>query len=161
MGTTETLRRLWLFSANKIKTSESVSKQSTQLQVLNSSSNQLIVGAEISHIDVLFVTIKPQQKQYDELKGRIKKKRWIKSWQRYHESRDLCESYAETAWGLSCRVTIALTLIMKKTPFRFISNFDISFYSWVLLKSKSRRFNQQNWRVMATYIFRQKWARQA
>ena len=31
MGITEILRRIWLFSANKIKSSESFSKQSTQL----------------------------------------------------------------------------------------------------------------------------------
>ena len=31
MGTTEILRRIWLFSANKIKSSESGSKQPTQL----------------------------------------------------------------------------------------------------------------------------------
>jgi hypothetical protein len=39
MGITEILRRIWLFSANKIKSSESVnSKQPTQLIVeLNSS----------------------------------------------------------------------------------------------------------------------------
>jgi hypothetical protein len=32
MGITEILRRIWLFSANKIKSSESVSKQPTQLR---------------------------------------------------------------------------------------------------------------------------------
>ena len=38
MGITEILRRIWLFSANKIKSSESVSKQPSQLIVeLNSS----------------------------------------------------------------------------------------------------------------------------
>ena len=42
--------------------------------------------------------------------------------------------------GGSCRVKIALTVIMKKLLVRFISNFDRSFYSWVLLKSKSRGF---------------------
>jgi hypothetical protein len=31
MGITEILRRIWLFSANKIKSSESCSKQPTQL----------------------------------------------------------------------------------------------------------------------------------
>jgi hypothetical protein len=41
MGITEILRRIWLFSANKIKSSESVSKQLTQLIVkLNSSLRQ-------------------------------------------------------------------------------------------------------------------------
>ena len=40
MGITEILRRTWLFSANKIKSSEYVSKQPTQL----------IIAAEIRHI---------------------------------------------------------------------------------------------------------------
>jgi hypothetical protein len=41
MGVTEILRRSWLFSANKIKSSESFSKQLTQLIVqLNSSLRQ-------------------------------------------------------------------------------------------------------------------------
>ena len=40
MGITEILRRIWLFSANKIKSSESVSKQPTQL----------IIAVEIRHI---------------------------------------------------------------------------------------------------------------
>ena len=41
MRITEISRRIWLFSANKIKTSESVSKQSTQLKLeLNSSLRQ-------------------------------------------------------------------------------------------------------------------------
>ena len=44
MGITEILRRIWLFSANKIKSSESVSKQPTQLIVeLNSSLRHIIV----------------------------------------------------------------------------------------------------------------------
>ena len=44
MGITEILRRIWLFSANKIKISESVSKQPTQLIVqLNSSLRHIIV----------------------------------------------------------------------------------------------------------------------
>ena len=44
MGITEVLRRIWLFSANKIKSSESFSKQPTQLIVeLNSSLRQIIV----------------------------------------------------------------------------------------------------------------------
>ena len=34
MGITEILRRIWLFSANKIKSSESFSKQPTQLILL-------------------------------------------------------------------------------------------------------------------------------
>ena len=47
MGITEILRRIWLFSANKIKSSESFSKQSTQLIVkLNSSLRHIIVTIE-------------------------------------------------------------------------------------------------------------------
>ena len=43
MGITEILRRIWLFSANKIKKSEFVSKQPTQFIVeLNSSLRQII-----------------------------------------------------------------------------------------------------------------------
>ena len=44
MGITEILRRIWLFSANKIKSSESVSKQPTQLIV------ELIITAHNCHI---------------------------------------------------------------------------------------------------------------
>ena len=44
MGIKEILRRIWLFSANKIKSSESFSKQPTQLIVkLNSSLLRIIV----------------------------------------------------------------------------------------------------------------------
>ena len=44
MGITEILRRIWLFSANKIKSSHSFSKQPTQLIVeLNSSLRHIIV----------------------------------------------------------------------------------------------------------------------
>ena len=44
MGITEISRRIWLFSANKIKSSESFSKQQTQLIVkLNSSLRHIIV----------------------------------------------------------------------------------------------------------------------
>ena len=44
MGITEILRRIWLFSANKIRSSESFSKQPTQLiHELNSSLRQIIV----------------------------------------------------------------------------------------------------------------------
>ena len=43
MGITEILRRIWLFSANKMKSSESFSKQPTKLIVeLNSSLRQII-----------------------------------------------------------------------------------------------------------------------
>ena len=44
MGITEILRRIWLFSANEIKSSEFFSKQPTQLIVeLNSSLRHIIV----------------------------------------------------------------------------------------------------------------------
>ena len=47
MGITEILRRIWLFSARKIKTSESFSKQPTQLIVeLNLSLRQKL-GTDI------------------------------------------------------------------------------------------------------------------
>jgi hypothetical protein len=42
----EILTRIWLFSANKKKTSESVSKESTQTRT------QLIIVAEIRHIGI-------------------------------------------------------------------------------------------------------------
>ena len=44
MGITEPLRRIWVFSANRIKSSESFGKQPTQLIVeLNSSLRHIIV----------------------------------------------------------------------------------------------------------------------
>ena len=49
MGITEILRRIWLFSANKIKSSESFSKQSTQLiGELNSSLRQIIDSQQLN-----------------------------------------------------------------------------------------------------------------
>ena len=53
MGITEILRRVWLFSANKIKSSETFSKQPTQLIVeLNSSLRHIIVPKVLSqHFD--------------------------------------------------------------------------------------------------------------
>ena len=49
MGITEILRRIWLFSVNKIKSSESFSKQPTQLIVeLKSSLRHIIVTNECS-----------------------------------------------------------------------------------------------------------------
>ena len=44
MGITEILRRIWLFSANKIKSSESFSKQPTQLIIKLNSSLQHIIA---------------------------------------------------------------------------------------------------------------------
>jgi hypothetical protein len=49
-----------------------------------------------------------------------------------------------TNMGAELQSDIALTLITEKLLVRFISNFDRSFYSRVLLKSKSRGFKQQN-----------------
>ena len=50
MGITEVLRRIWLFSANKIKSSESFSKQPTQLIIkLNSSLRHIIVTLFLMH----------------------------------------------------------------------------------------------------------------
>ena len=51
---TEILRSIWLFSANKIKSSESVSKQPTNSTHCRT---QLIIGAEIRHIGQINVTI--------------------------------------------------------------------------------------------------------
>ena len=49
MGITEILRSIWLFSANKIKSHESFSKQPTQLIVqLNSSLQYIIVTLAVA-----------------------------------------------------------------------------------------------------------------
>ena len=59
MGITEILKRILLFSANKIKSSESFSKQPTQLMVeLNSSLRHIIdtqVHSAIGQINVTLV----------------------------------------------------------------------------------------------------------
>ena len=48
MGITEVLKRIWLFSAKKVKSSESVSKQPTQLIVkVNSSLPHMIVTLSV------------------------------------------------------------------------------------------------------------------
>ena len=53
MGITEILRRIWLFSANKIKSSESVSKQPTQPIVeLNSSLRHIIVTFDLDELSL-------------------------------------------------------------------------------------------------------------
>ena len=58
MGITEILRRIWLFSANKIKSSESVSKQPTQLIVeLKSSLLHIIVTQDV-FIETIILIIK-------------------------------------------------------------------------------------------------------
>ena len=48
MGVTEILIRIWLFSANNIKSSESFSKQPTEI----------IIAAHNCHIDYLYYNIK-------------------------------------------------------------------------------------------------------
>ena len=51
VGISEILKMIWLFSANKIKSSEPFSKQPTQLIVeLNSSLRQMIDSMDLSHI---------------------------------------------------------------------------------------------------------------
>ena len=55
MGITEILRRIWLFSANKIKSSESFNEQPTQLiVVLNSSFRHIIVTNNLALIILKF-----------------------------------------------------------------------------------------------------------
>jgi hypothetical protein len=51
MGITETLRRIWLFSANKIKISDSVSRQPTQLIVeeLSQKITYLFIFLPVAH----------------------------------------------------------------------------------------------------------------
>ena len=53
MGITEILRRIWLFSAYKIKSSESLSKQPTQLIVELNSSLRHIIVTNIYRISIL------------------------------------------------------------------------------------------------------------
>ena len=56
MGIAEILRRIWLFSANKIKTSQSVSKQPTQLIIeLNSSSQQKLGTKNLKKGKYIFI----------------------------------------------------------------------------------------------------------
>ena len=51
-GITENLRRIWLFSADKIKSSESFNKQPTQLNVeLNFSLGNIIIDCHLWHKD--------------------------------------------------------------------------------------------------------------
>ena len=70
MGISEILRRIWLFSANKMKSSESFSKQPTQLIVeLNSSLRHIIVTNTNSFL-VLFQT----EGKCQELKSLIREK---------------------------------------------------------------------------------------
>ena len=57
MGITEILRRIWLFSANKTKSSEPFSNQPTQLIIeLNSSFRHIIVT--LMYISVWFFLLK-------------------------------------------------------------------------------------------------------
>ena len=54
MGITDILRMIWLFFANKVKSSESFSKQPIQLIVeLNSSLRHMIVTYDIRHANQL------------------------------------------------------------------------------------------------------------
>ena len=56
MGITEILRRIWLFSANKIKSSESGSKQPTQLIVeFNSTLTKIFKKIEHTHNEITAV----------------------------------------------------------------------------------------------------------
>ena len=56
MGITEILRRIWLFSANKVNSSEPFSKQPTQLIVkLNSSLRLIIVTLDRVFQNMLFI----------------------------------------------------------------------------------------------------------
>jgi hypothetical protein len=59
MRITEILRRIWLFSANKIKIFESVTKQPTQLIVkLNSSLRQKLGTQEFSYQSYCMLVVK-------------------------------------------------------------------------------------------------------
>ena len=56
MGITEILRMIWLFSANKIKSSESFSKQLTQLIITAHNChtiNQKIIAVRRSQVDMV------------------------------------------------------------------------------------------------------------
>ena len=87
MGITESLRRIWLCTANKIKSSESFSKQPTQIIMeLNSSLRHIIVtlvssylGLGLLRIDWVMTQAKNPSKFF---KCSIKK---IKSWQ-FHDN---------------------------------------------------------------------------
>ena len=74
MGITEILRRIWLFSANKIKSSESISKQQTQL---THRWTQLIIAAHNCHryqIPILNRTYVHTLKQWIWLKSPTEKR---------------------------------------------------------------------------------------
>ena len=69
-GKKQVLRRIWLISANNIKTSESVSKQSSQLKLeLNSSLWQIIAALELPEI---YEAISSRHPYYSE---------WKQNWQ--------------------------------------------------------------------------------
>jgi hypothetical protein len=59
MGITEILKRIWLFSANKIKSSESFSKQSTHCPT------QLIIVAHNCHTYSIFIDAAPNPNFYE------------------------------------------------------------------------------------------------
>ena len=60
MGITEILRRIWLFSANETKNSESFSQQPTQLMVKLNSSLRHIIVTNVSPVGQSNNTIMPQ-----------------------------------------------------------------------------------------------------
>ena len=63
MGITEILRRIWLFSANKIKHSESISKQPTQL---NSSLRHIIVTIVLND-HYIFYRVEPWERLFEKM----------------------------------------------------------------------------------------------
>ena len=71
MGITEILRRIWLFSANKIKISESFSKQPTQLIIQLKSSLRQIIVTIISLITRIASLFTLQIQIFDSFKTKI------------------------------------------------------------------------------------------
>ena len=65
MGITEILRKIWLFSANKIKSSESFSKQQTQFIVNLKSSLQHILAILDNTYRELLSQIHPHKRTHD------------------------------------------------------------------------------------------------
>ena len=80
MGITEILSRIWLFPANQIKTSESGSKEPTQLIVeLNSSLRHIIVTQVIQTFDLLqnWLFIIYTTALFERFEIRLEKCKWI------------------------------------------------------------------------------------
>ena len=118
---TEILRRLWPISANKIKSSESGSKQPTQLVVeLNSSLRHIIatiVVSELAKTTKTFCRIKSTV-----LKGKVQASLWIKCYMHTVELRTVG------------RATIAKINFFPKGHKKWSSNFP---FIWVLLNETS------------------------